>query len=119
MRQSTTVAALSIRLYYAATVIFLVLDCAAGINVQAAFLEPWPAWRGACYGLCFGRLLAIAWRPTLTTLVTTTESLITLSALIVGMRVRAMTLSTTLTEQGGSFISPEQIVNVKLAGCAA
>ena len=33
--------------YYAASIVFLLLDYGAGINLRVAFLEPWPVARGA------------------------------------------------------------------------
>jgi hypothetical protein len=110
MYQSVT-PVLALRLYYAGTALFLVLDYVAGINVRVAFLDPWPGWRAMYYLFCFACLAVIAWRPILTTLVTTIESLITLSALIISMGTRAMGLSVMVLETGG--------VNFLIAGAAA
>mgnify|MGYP001588053056 FL=1 len=118
MYQSVT-PVLALRLYYAGTALFLLLDYVAGINVRVAFLDPWPVWRAIYYLFCFACLAVIAWRPILTTLVTTIESLITLSALIISMGTRAMGLSVTVLETGGGFITGAEIVNFLIAGAAA
>jgi hypothetical protein len=106
-------------IYYAATAVFLALDYLAGINVRVAFLEPWPAWRVVYYLFCFGCLGVIAWRPALTMLVSTVESLMTLAALIIAMGFRVMGQSAAAPESGGGFVSPEEIVNFVIAGSVA
>lgn len=108
-----------LKYYYAATAIFLLLDYLLDINVRIAFLEPWPAWRAIYYLFCFGCLGAIIARPSLTTLVTTAESLITLVALILGMGIRVVTLTETVLEGGGSIVTGEEIMNFIIAGAAA
>ena len=91
-----------------------------GVNVRVAFLEPWPAWRILYYLFCFGCLGLILWRPVWTTLVTTFESLITLTALILQTGVRVMSPSAGLLEAGeGGFVDVEEIVNFAIAGSAA
>ena len=107
-----------IRIYYAATAIFLLLDYLVDINVRLAFLEAWPAWRAGYYLFCFACLGLIMWRPALTTLVTTVESLITLSALILSLGAKVMSTVTVL-ETGGEFITTEEIFNFMIAGGAA
>lgn len=108
------------RIYYLATAVFLLLDFGFGVNVRVAFLEQWPVWRLGYYLVCFGCLALIVWRPALATLVTTVESLVTLSALILHMGVRVMTLSTGVFELGESaLIHFEEIVNFVIAGFAA
>ena len=118
MYQSVT-PAVALRFYYAATALFLLLDYVAGINVRVAFLDAWPGWRAVYYLFCFACLGIIAWRPALTTLVTTVESVITLSALIIGMGARAMGLSVSALETGGGVITSAEIVNFLIAGAAA
>jgi hypothetical protein len=99
--------------YYAATGLFLLLDLLAGINVRVAFLEPWPAWRVAYYGLCLGCFGLIQWRPSLSLLVSTAESLFTLCALIITMGARVMGPSV------GAVVSVEEILNFIIAGGVA
>jgi len=104
-----------LRIYYAATAFFLLLDYGFSVNVRVAFLEPWPAWRFLYYVFCFACLGLILWRPALTTIVSTVESLITLSALILHMGVRVMSLSAG----AGGLIHPEEIANFIISGLAA
>lgn len=108
-----------LRVYYAATAVFLLLDYVAGVNVRLAFLEPWPKWRFLYYLLCFGLLAIIFWRPALTNLATTVESLITLSALILSMGTRAISMSAAVLDGGRGIITMEEIINFVIAGGAA
>lgn len=109
-----------LRIYYAATALFLLLDFGIDVNVRVAFLEPWPVWRFLYYLFCFGCLGLILWRSAWTALVTTVESLITLTALILQTGVRVMSPSAGLLEGGdGGFVHVEEIVNFVIAGSAA
>lgn len=95
------------------------LDYFAGFNVRVAFLEPWPMWRLFYYLLCFCFLGIMVWRPSLTNLVATVESLVTLSALILSMGSRALSMSVTALETGRGIITMEEIINFIIAGGAA
>jgi len=108
-----------LKVYYAATALFLLLDYLGGINVRLAFLDPWPLWRGLYYLGCFGCLGLIAWRPALTTLVATAESLITLAALIISMGYRVMTVSESLLTSSPEFVTTEEILNFAIVGLVA
>ena len=108
-----------LKIYYAATAIFLMLDYVLGVNVRLAFLTDWPGWRILYYVFCFGCFGVIVWRPALTTLVTTIESLITLSALILGFGIRAMGMSVAVLDYGGGIITVEEVVNFLISGTAA
>jgi len=108
-----------LKFYYAATAMFVLLDYVFGINVRLAFLEVWPGWRALYYAICFGCFAIITWRPVLTTLVTTAESLVTLCMLILGMGYRVMTATVTVLETGTGFITTEEIINFVIAGGAA
>jgi hypothetical protein len=107
------------KLYYAATVIFLLLDYLLGINLRVAFLDGWAGWRAAYYLFCFACLALVVWRPTLAPLVTTTESLITLVALIISMGVRILIIPDAVLDGGGAVLSAEEIINFAIAGGAA
>ena len=50
-----------LRIYYAATFVFVILDYALGINVRLAFLEAMPSARAAWYVVCFACLLTVAY----------------------------------------------------------
>lgn len=108
-----------LKLYYAGTAAFLMLDFGFDINVRVAFLDAWPLWRIAYYGACFGLLAAIVWRPRWAELLGVVESLITLTALILSMAVRVMVVSSDMIESGAGFVTPQQIVNFMISGGVA
>ena len=108
-----------LRAYYAATALFLVLDYFFDFNIRLAFLEPWPFWRFLYYVACFGLLAVSYWRPALTNLVATIESLITLSALILSMGARAVSMSVVVLETGRGIITMEEVINFIIAGGVA
>ena len=114
-----TLSANVFRIYYAATAVFLVLDYVFGINIRLASLEALPGWRAFYYFLCFGCLGLLLWRPAWSLWVTTTESLITLSMLIISMGVRVFTVSDTMLSSGSGLITTEEIINFVIAGGAA
>lgn len=118
-QKATPATVVILRIYYAATALFLILDYALGINVRLASLEAWPGWRALYYAICFGCLALIVWRPGLTTLVTTVESLVTLCMLIMSMGYRVMTASVIALESGAGFVTAEEIINFLLVGGAA
>lgn len=105
--------------YYAATALFLAMDYGLGINVRVAFLESAPGMRLAYYAACFACLALILWRPALTTLVGTVESLVTLVALIVHMALRSMLITDTMLATGTGFVTVPEVVNFAIAGGAA
>lgn len=106
-------------LYYAATVIFLVLDFTYGFNVRLAFLEPYPEGRIAYYGVCLVCLGLMLWRPRWTVLISAFESLITLSALIIGMGMRTLLVTDRMLETGGGLVTMPEIYNFLLSGAVA
>ena len=105
--------------YYAATVLFLMLDYFGGINVRIAFLDAWPMWRGLYYLVCFGCLGLIACRPGMAALVTTVESLLTLAALIISMGARVMTVSESILTPSPDIVTVEELCNFAIVGFAA
>jgi len=108
-----------LRLYYIATAIFLLLDYLFDINVRLASLEAFPGWRAFYYLVCFGCLALMMWRPAWTLWVATTESLVTLSMLIISMGTRVFTISDTMLSSGTGFITTEEIINFVIAGGVA
>ena len=92
-RSSENTPASILRIYYAATLLFIILDYFLGINIRLAFLETWPGMRALYDLLCFVCLGLMTWRPAWSLLVGTLESLLALSLLIVTMDVRVMTVS--------------------------
>ena len=99
-------------MYYAATVVFIVLDYFLDINVRLAFLEQAPIWRGTYYAfilLCLG--LMVRW-PQWTTLIGTIESVLILAFLIIHMGIRVMLPS-------GPAVTISELINFVLSGAAA
>jgi hypothetical protein len=105
--------------YYAATVLFLLLDYGAGLNLRIAFLDPYPVWRAAYYGVCFLCLGIIIWRPALTVIVAAFESLVTLSALIIGFAMRAILVTDNMLEGSADLIDAQEVFNFLLSGSIA
>ena len=71
------------QLYYAATVVFLLLDFSFGINLCVASPDAWPGWRALYYLLCFVCLGLTLWRSSLSLWLGTAESLLTVCMLII------------------------------------
>ena len=105
--------------YYAATVLFLLLDYGFNVNVRVAFLEPLPAARMGYYGFCFVCLGLMAWRPAWTTLIGTFESLVTLVALIFSMAMRVLIPSDAIFGENARFVTYQEIINFVIAGYIA
>ena len=105
-----------LKLYYAGTAAFLVLDYVFQVNVRVAFLEAWPGWRLVYYCACFGLLAAIIWRPAWAEVLGVIESIVTLSALILSMAVRVMVVTDDMIETGTGFVTRQEIINFMLSG---
>lgn len=105
--------------YYAATVLFLLLDYGLSVNVRIAFLEPFPTARMGYYLVCFACLALMLWRPAWTTPIGTFESLVTLIALIFSMAVRVMIPNDAIFEQSVGFVTHQEIINFLIAGIIA
>ena len=105
--------------YYAATLVFLVLDYAFGVNVRLTFLEPWPQARAGYYGFCFFCLALMWWRPAWTALIGSFESLVTLVALIFGMAMRVMIPNDAIFAENAEFVTIREIINFLIAGFVA
>ena len=105
--------------YYAATVLFLVLDYALGINVRVAFLDAMPAARLGYYGVCFACLGLIVLRPAWATLIGTFESLVTLIALILSMGLRVMIPNDAIFAENADILTIQGVINFLIAGSMA
>lgn len=106
-------------LYYGATIVFLVFDYALGFNIRIAFLQPYPEARLAYYGVCFVCLGLMVWRPAWTVLISAFESIVTLSALILGMGMRTLLVSDSMLETGAGVITVPEIGNFLISGGVA
>ncbi|NIL95104.1 MAG: hypothetical protein GTO71_11875 [Woeseiaceae bacterium] len=108
-----------LRIYYAATALFVSLDYGFDVNVRAAFLESAPGLRLLFYVVLFACFALTIWRPAWTTLIGTIESLATLIALIVNMALRSMVVTDEMLDTGTGFITMSEIFNFLIAGGAA
>ena len=108
-----------LRWYYAATALFLLLDYGIGINVRVAFLEPFPAARAAWYGLCFGCLALMAWRPQWSDVIAATESALVIGALVIGMMTKIMSINESIFLQSGVNFGFEDVTNFMISGSIA
>ena len=105
-----------LRIYYFGTAIFLLLDYLFGINVRLASLDAFPGWRALYYLVCFSCLGLMIWQPAWTLWVATTESLVTLSMLIISMGTRVFTVSDTMLSTGAGLVTAEEIINFMITG---
>ena len=108
-----------VQAYYAATIVFLMLDYGAGLNVRIAGLEGFPQLKAGYYLVMFACLGLTLWRPGWSTAVGVVESLATLVTLIFSVALRSMIPSAQLLEGAAGFIGVAEIVNFLLAGSIA
>ena len=92
------------------------LDFGAGFNMRIAFLEPFPAWRAAYYGVLFLCLVLMLWQPSLTVIVGAFESLVTLAALIISFGMRTMLVTDTMFRTGQGFVTMPEVLNFIVSG---
>jgi len=104
--------------YYASTAVFMLLDYALDINIRLTFLDALPGWRFAYYLLCFACLALIVWRPQWTAYVAATESLLTLSLIILSTAVRVVIVTDDMIEHGRGFVSTRELVNFMISATA-
>lgn len=102
--------------YYAATIVFLLLDFGYGINIRLVFLDDTQLWRLVYYGLCAGIFALMLWRPGWTDTLGALESGVTLGALIIGMARRGMLVSDEMIETGTGFLTVPELINFAIAG---
>lgn len=105
-----------IRVYYLATVVFLLLDVMFHLNVRLAFLETSPVLRASYYAALFTCMVLVLWRPGWTVVIGAIESLIVLVALILGMGMRTMLVSDTMLERGVGVVTLPEIINFMITG---
>ena len=102
--------------YYAATILFLLLDFVLGVNVRVAFLEPFPMARLAYYLVCFVLFALMLWRPGWALLIATIESLVAVVALTFSMALRVMIVTDEMIGTGVGFVTTEEIFNYLIVG---
>ena len=106
-------------LYYAATVVFLLLDYGFSVNVRVAALEAYPGIRAGYYLVIFACFGLMIWRPSWATAIGVVESLATLVALILNMALRSMIVTDQMLETGVGFITTAEIINFMISGSIA
>ena len=107
------------RIYYAGTLLFVILDYFLNINVRLAFLEAWPEIRALYYLLCFACLGLMIWHPGWSLWIGTVESMLALSLLIVTMGVRVMTMSEQMLMYGTGPVTMSELMNFFIVSGAA
>lgn len=105
--------------YYAATVVFLLLDYGAGLNIRIAGLAGYPGVRAGYYLVLFACLGLTVWRPAWSAGVGVVESLATLVTLIFSVALRSMFVSEQMLETGSGFVSTAEMMNFLISGSIA
>jgi len=105
--------------YYAATIVFLMLDYGAGLNVRIAGLEGFPQLKAGYYLVIFACLGIMLWRPGWSMAVGVVESLATMVTLIFSVALRSMFLPGQMAETGPGFGGVAELVNFHLVGSIA
>ena len=105
-----------IRIYYLATVVFLLLDVVFDLNFRIAFFESNHVLRASYYAILFTCMALILWRPAWTVAIGAVESTLVLVALIVSMGLRTMLVSDAMLEGGNDFVTMPEIVNFMISG---
>ena len=105
--------------YYAATIVFLMLDYGAGLNVRIAGLEGLPQLKAGYYLVLFACLGVTLWRPHWATAVGVLESLATMVTLIFSVALRSMFLAGAEPGTGAGFAGVAELVNFLVVGSVA
>jgi len=118
-RSTLPAAAKLLNYYYAATIVFVLLDYLLHINVRVAFLQDWPVWRAFYYAFCFACFGLMMWRPGWSAWIATFESLLTLSLLIVNMGARVIIVTDEMIETGRGGVTMSELINFMIVSSAA
>jgi hypothetical protein len=102
--------------YYAATIVFLVLDYGAGLNVRVAGLEGYPQLKAGYYLVIFACLGLTLWRPAWSTAVGVIESLATLVTLIFSVALHSMVPTAQVLDGGSGALGVPELANFVIAG---
>ena len=106
-------------LYYAATIVFLVLDYGFNLNLRIAALDALPELRGAYYLVIFACLGLMLWRPAWATAIGVIESTAMLATLIINMWLRSVGLTYVANETWAGPVTGAEIFNFLLSGSIA
>jgi hypothetical protein len=107
------------QVYYAATIVFLMLDYGWGLNLRIAGLQSFPGLRAGYYLIIFACFGLVVWRPAWSTAVGVVESLATLVTLIFSVALRSMFVTAYVPESGAGFVSMAELVNFLISGSIA
>lgn len=105
-----------ITLYYAATILFVLLDFVFGVNVRVAFLDQFPTARLLYYVFCYACLALMLWRPAWAVVIGVVESLAAVVALTLSMAIRIMVVTDEMIETGRGFVTIEEVTNYMIVG---
>ena len=108
-----------LQLYYAATIVFVILDYGAGLNVRIAGLEGLPQLKAGYYLVMFACLGLTLWRPAWSTAIGVVESLATLVTLIFSVALRSLVPTGQMLETGSGPLGVPDLVNFVIAGSIA
>ena len=108
-----------LQLYYAATIVFLMLDYGAGLNVRIAGLEGLPQLKAGYYLVMFACLGLTLLRPAWSTAVGVVESLATLVTLIFSVALRSLFPTAQMLETGAGPLGVPEMVNFVIVGSIA
>ena len=108
-----------LQLYYAATIVFLVLDYGLGVNVRIAGLQGFPQLRAGYYLAIFACFGLVVWRPAWSTAIGVIESLATLVTLIFSVALRSMFVGDQMLESGAGFLGMAELMNFLISGSIA
>jgi hypothetical protein len=97
----------------------MLLDYFLHINIRLVALDQAPAWRAIYYAFCLACLALMVWRPGWSGWVAATESLLTLSLLIINMALRVTMVTDAMIESGSGAVTMSEIVNFMLSSGAA
>lgn len=105
--------------YYAATIVFLMLDYGAGLNVRIAGLDGLPQLKAGYYLVIFACLGLVLWRPAWSTAIGVVESLATLVTLIFSVALGSLFPTGHMLESGSGPLGVPELVNFVIAGSIA
>ena len=102
--------------YYAATLIFLVLDFVFGISIRLAFLDESVYLKIGYYAFCATCFALMVWRPAWTVIISAFESLLTLVGIILHMALQVMIPTDQMLEAGQGYVTLPELFNFIIAG---
>ena len=108
-----------LRLYYAGTLVFVLLDYGLGLNIRIAGLEGHPVLKGGYYLVvmaCFGLIVL---QPAWSVVIGIVESLATLVTLIFGFAMRSLLVSEQTLETGAGAPRLAEVLNFLISGSIA